>query len=65
MNHRTRQPSRDDAPSDERRKKSPPGPRMTLGRAAATRVRLIAWRKACGHQVEPDAAEMAERYGPI
>jgi hypothetical protein len=36
---------------------------MTLGNAAAARVRLIVWCKACGHQVEPDAAEMAERYG--
>jgi hypothetical protein len=36
---------------------------MTLGNAAAARVRLIVWCKACGHQVEPDAGEMAERYG--
>jgi hypothetical protein len=36
---------------------------MTLGNAAAARVRLIVWCKACGHRVEPDAAEMAERYG--
>jgi hypothetical protein len=43
--------------------KSPPGPPMTLGNAAAARVRLIVWCKACGHQVEPDAAEMAARYG--
>jgi hypothetical protein len=41
MDHRRRQPSRDDAPSAERRKKSPPGPPMTLGNAAAARVRLI------------------------
>jgi hypothetical protein len=27
------------------------------------RVRLIVWCKACGHRVEPDAAEMAGRYG--
>jgi len=26
-------------------------------------VRLIVWCKVCGHQVEPDADEMAERYG--
>jgi len=26
-------------------------------------VRLIVWWKACGHQVEPDVGEMAERYG--
>ena len=38
-------------------------PPMTLGNAAAARVRLIVWCKACGHQVEPDPAEMAQRYG--
>jgi hypothetical protein len=27
---------------------------MTLGNAAATRVRLIVWCKECQHQVEPD-----------
>jgi hypothetical protein len=42
--------------------KSHSGPPMTLGNAAAAYVRLIVWCKACGHQVEPDAAEMAERY---
>jgi hypothetical protein len=36
---------------------------MTLGAAAAAQVRLIVWCKACQHQVEPDPAEMAERYG--
>ncbi len=36
---------------------------MTLGNAAATRVRLIVWCKGCGHQVEPDPAKMAARYG--
>ena len=36
---------------------------MTLGNAAATRVRLIVWCKACGHQVEPAPAEMVARYG--
>jgi hypothetical protein len=36
---------------------------MTLGNAAAARVRLIVWRKACGRQVEPDPAEQARRYG--
>jgi hypothetical protein len=30
---------------------------------AAVKVRLIVWRKACGHQVEPDPSEMAARYG--
>jgi hypothetical protein len=39
------------------------GPPMTLGNAAAARVRLIVWCKACGHQVEPDPAEQAQRYG--
>ena len=36
---------------------------MMLGAAAAASVRLIVWRKACQHQVEPDPAEMAARYG--
>ena len=36
---------------------------MTLGNAAAARVRLIVWCLDCHHQVEPDPAEMAERYG--
>jgi hypothetical protein len=36
---------------------------MTLGAAAAAQVRLIAWCKACQHQVEADPAEMAQRYG--
>jgi hypothetical protein len=36
---------------------------MTLGNAAAARARLIVWCKACGHRVEPDAAQIAERYG--
>ena len=36
---------------------------MTLGNAVAARVRLIVWYKGCQHQVEPDPAEMAERYG--
>jgi hypothetical protein len=39
------------------------GPPMTLGNAAAARVRLIVWCKACSHQAEPDAAEIGERYG--
>jgi hypothetical protein len=29
---------------------------MTLGNAAAARVRLIVWCKECQHQVEPDEA---------
>jgi hypothetical protein len=36
---------------------------MTLGNAAAARVRLIVWCKDCRHQVEPDPAEQAQRYG--
>jgi hypothetical protein len=36
---------------------------MTLGGAAAAQVRFIVWCKACRHQVEPDPAEQAERYG--
>jgi hypothetical protein len=43
--------------------KSRPGPPMTLGNAAATRVRLIVRCKACGRRVEPDDAEMARKYG--
>jgi hypothetical protein len=39
------------------------GPPMTLGNAAAARVRLIVWCLDCRHRVEPDPAEMAERYG--
>ena len=42
---------------------SEPGPPMTLGGAAAAQVRFIVWRKACEHQVEPDLADMAARYG--
>jgi len=26
-------------------------------------VRLIVWRKGCGHQAEPDVAEQIERHG--
>jgi hypothetical protein len=36
---------------------------MTLGNAAAARVRLIVWCKECQHQTEPDPAEMAARCG--
>jgi Zn finger protein HypA/HybF involved in hydrogenase expression len=36
---------------------------MTLGKAAAAHVRLIVWCLDCRHQVEPDPAVMAERYG--
>ena len=43
--------------------KSERGPPMTFGTAAVTRVRLIVWCKGCRHQVDPDPAEMAARYG--
>jgi hypothetical protein len=36
---------------------------MTLGNATAARVRLIVWCRDCGHRVELDRAELAERYG--
>ena len=36
---------------------------MTLGNAAAARVRLIVWCKACGHRAERDPAEIAQRCG--
>jgi hypothetical protein len=36
---------------------------MTLGNAAAASVRLLVWCLDCDHRSEPDAAEMAERYG--
>ncbi len=39
------------------------GPPMTLGNAAEARVRFIVWCLECGHQVEPDPAKMAARYG--
>jgi DNA-directed RNA polymerase subunit RPC12/RpoP len=43
--------------------KSEPGRPATLGSSAAAGVRLIIWCKYCGHQVEPDPAEIVERYG--
>ena len=36
---------------------------MTLGNAAAARVRLIVWCLDCRHKVEPDPAGQAQRYG--
>jgi hypothetical protein len=39
------------------------GPPMTLGRAATAKVCLIVWCRDCQHQVEPDPAEHAARYG--
>jgi len=50
-------------PETSARVKSEPGPPMTLGGAAAAGVRIIVWCKACQHQIEPDPAELAERYG--
>jgi hypothetical protein len=44
--------------------KSPPGPPMTLGNAAAARVRLIVWCKACSHQVEPDPPKCPGNMAP-
>jgi hypothetical protein len=43
--------------------KSEPGPPATLGSSAAAGVRLIVWCSDCRHQVEPDPAEQAARYG--
>jgi hypothetical protein len=34
----------------------------TLGSTAAAQLTLIVWCQDCRHQVEPDPAEMAERY---
>ena len=39
------------------------GSPMTLGNAAAAQVRLVVWCKDCQHQVEPDPAGQALRYG--
>jgi hypothetical protein len=36
---------------------------MALGNAAAAHLRLIVWCRECQHQVEPDPAEHARRYG--
>jgi Zn finger protein HypA/HybF involved in hydrogenase expression len=43
--------------------KSEPGTPATLGSTAVAGARLIVWCRDCGHQVEPDPAEQAERYG--
>ena len=40
-----------------------PRPADGPGAAAVAQLRLIVWCKACQHQVEPDPAEMAARYG--
>jgi hypothetical protein len=36
---------------------------MTLGNAAKAELRLIVWCRGCGHQVQPDPAQLAEQYG--
>jgi hypothetical protein len=36
---------------------------MPLGNAAKAERRLIVWCRACGHQVEPDPGQLAERHG--
>jgi hypothetical protein len=38
------------------------GPRVTLASAAVARVRLIARRRACGHRVEAERAELARQH---
>ena len=42
---------------------APHHPLTTLGNAAAAKIRLNVWCRACRHQVEPDPAELAERHG--
>src|SRR5215469_3445582 len=39
------------------------GPPATLGSTAPAGLTLVVWCNDCRHQVEPDPAEMAERYG--
>lgn len=39
-----------------------PGP-ATLGSSLTARVRLIVTCRGCGHQAEPDLAELVARYG--
>jgi Zn finger protein HypA/HybF involved in hydrogenase expression len=39
------------------------GPPTTLGNAETAQVRVIVWCRDCRHQVEPDPAEHAARYG--
>jgi hypothetical protein len=47
------------------RVKSSPGPPATLGSTAEAHLRLIVWCRDWCHQVEPDPAEMAERYPAV
>lgn len=39
------------------------GPPATLGSTAAAQAHAIVWCRECQHQVEPDPAEHAARYG--
>jgi Zn finger protein HypA/HybF involved in hydrogenase expression len=39
------------------------GPPATLGSTAAAQVRIVVWCRDCRHQIEPDPAELAARYG--
>jgi hypothetical protein len=39
------------------------GAPMMLGAAAQAHIRLVVWCRSCGHQVEPDPVEQAQRYG--
>jgi Zn finger protein HypA/HybF involved in hydrogenase expression len=43
--------------------KSEPGQPGTLCSSAAAGVRFVVWCRDCRHQIEPDPAEMVERYG--
>ena len=43
--------------------KSEPGRPATPGSSVAACVCLIVWCRDCRHQVEPDPAEQAQRYG--
>jgi len=43
--------------------KSYTGPPATLGSTAAAQVSVIVWCRECQHQVEPDPAEHAARWG--
>jgi hypothetical protein len=43
--------------------KSEPDLPMTLSNAAKAELRMIVWYYGCGHQVDPDLAELAQRYG--
>ena len=41
------------------------GPPATLGSTAEAHGRLIVWCNACRHQVEPEVAAMAAKYGAM